>query len=382
MTMPKRILLIPTGLGVGGAEWQVVALARRFKELGSDVSVVTLIEPGPLKEEMAKAGVTVKSLGMKRGIPGPRALWKLAKIVRREKPDVVHSHMFHANIVARASRIFWRNVPLVCTIHNVNEVSSTSTKWNQKTWRDDAYRRTNFLASKTTAICDTATQRYIDVGAFRSGQVETMVNGIVVSKFARNAETGARLRKELGLENKTIGLMVARMEPPKDQALLLRAWAAAIEKNPELHLVLVGDGPARKNLEALAAELKITPRVSFMGIRKDVSAFMSMADFFLLITIMEGLPLVILEAAAASLPMIVSDVGGNREAVSEGRSGFLVRPGDLAQLTARIGRLASLTPAARAAMGETGLATIASRFDLDVVVDRWLKIYANVMKKP
>src|SRR5205085_7427604 len=116
---------------------------------------------------------------MKRGIPGPAALRRLAKIVRREKPDVVHAHMFHANILARVSRLGWRKIPLVCTIHNVNEVSSRSTKWNQKTWRDDAYRWTNFLASKTTAICDTAAQRYIDIGAFRPGQVESLVNGIV-----------------------------------------------------------------------------------------------------------------------------------------------------------------------------------------------------------
>jgi glycosyltransferase involved in cell wall biosynthesis len=227
VTAPKKILLMATGLGVGGAEWQVVALARRFKDLRSTIVVVTLIEPGALKEELAKSEIPVISLGMKRGIPGPRALWRLAKIVRREKPDIVHSHMFHANIVARVSRIFWRDVPLVCTIHNVNEVSSRSTKWNQKTWRDDAYRWTNFLSTKTTAICDTAVRRFIDIGAFRAGQLESVVNGIVVSKFARNPEAGARLRKELGLEGRTIGLMVSRMEPPKDHALLLRAWAAA-----------------------------------------------------------------------------------------------------------------------------------------------------------
>ena len=376
----RKILFVATGLGVGGAEWQVVALARRFQELGSGVAVVTLIEPGPLKEELAKSGIAVMSLGMKRGIPGPGALWKLARIVRREKPDVVHSHMFHANIVARASRLLWRDVPLVCTIHNVNEVSASSTKWNEKTWRDDAYRWTNFLASRTTAICETAVRRYVDVGAFQPGQIDAVVNGIVVSKFARDAVAGEKLRRELGLEGKIVGLMVARMEPPKDQALLIRAWAEALKKNAALHLVMVGDGTARAGLETLAKELGIERHVSFMGIRKDVNAFMSMADFFLLITIMEGLPLVILEAAAASLPVIASITGGIPEAVMEGRSGFLVRPGDLAQLTETIGMMGSLAPAGRAAMGAAGREMAVTRFDLDVVVQRWLAIYAEVMK--
>jgi glycosyltransferase involved in cell wall biosynthesis len=381
VTAPRKILFVVTGLGVGGAEWQVVALAHRFQALGSEVAVVTLIEPGPLKQEFVRAGIPVRTLGMKRGIPGPGALWKLARIVKREKPDVVHSHMFHANIVSRASRVLWRNVPLVCTIHNVNEVSASSTKWNEKTWRDDAYRWTNGLASRTTAICDTAVKRYVDVGAFRSGQVETVVNGIVVKKFARDAEAGRRLRNELGLEGKIVGLMVARMEPPKDQALLLRAWAGAVAKDARLHLALVGDGTARGELERLAAELKIPGSVSFMGIRKDVSAFMSMADFFLLITIMEGLPLVILEAAAASLPAIASITGGIPEAVRDGETGFLVKPSDLTQLTETILRMAALSAEERAAMGEKARAMIAARFDLDLVVNRWLQIYGDVKAK-
>lgn len=320
---PRRILIVITGLGVGGAERQIVALSHRFQALGSSVVVVTLIEPGPLKEEMTRANIPVYSLGMKRGIPGPGAIFKLAKIVRREKPDVVHAHMFHANILARVSRLLWRNVPLVCAIRNVNEVSSRSTKWNDKTWRDDAYRFTNWLSQKTTAVCDTCAQRYIEVGAFQPDQIISIPNGIVISKFARDPDAGARLRKEMGLEGKIVGLMVARMEPPKDHALLLRAWAAASQKYPALHLVFVGDGPDRAELEKLAASLKVTDCVTFTGIRKDVRAFLSMADFYLLITIMEGMPVSILEAGAASLPLIGSRVGAFPKSCWTGRLDFL-----------------------------------------------------------
>ena len=377
---PRRILIVITGLGVGGAERQIVALSHRFQGLGASIVVVTLIEPGPLKEEMTRANIPVYSLGMKRGIPGPGAIFKLAKIVRREKPDVVHAHMFHANILARVSRLFWRGVPLVCAIRNVNEVSSRATNWNGKTWRDDAYRFTNWLSQKTTAVCDTCAERYIEIGAFRPDQIVSIPNGIVISKFARDPEAGARLRKEMGLEGKIVGLMVARMEPPKDHALLLRAWAAAIKKHRDLHLVFVGDGPDRAELEKLAASLGVADHVTFTGIRKDVRAFLSMADFFLLITLMEGMPVSVLEAGAASLPAIASIAGGTAETVNDRVTGFLVPPGDLTALIDAIDSMVSLGPAGRAAMGAEAHKFVSAKYDFELMIQGYLRVYNEAIE--
>lgn len=372
---PGRILMVVTGLGVGGAERQIVALAHRFQALGSSVVVVTLIEPGPLKEEITKANIPVYSLGMKRGIPGPGAILRLAKIVRRERPDVVHAHMFHANLLARVSRLLWMKTPLVCAIRNLNEVSSRATDFEAVTWRDSAYRYTNFLAQKTTAVCDTCAERYIGIGAFRPDQLVSIPNGIVVSRFVRNAEAGTRLRKELGLEGKLVGVMVARMEPPKDQGLLLRAWAEAVQKHSDLYLLLLGDGPDRPKLEELSQSLRLTDRVRFMGVRKDVNAFLSMADFFLLITNMEGMPVSSLEACAASLPLIGSRAGGIPEVVLDGKTGFLVPTNDLKALVGAIDKMASLPSAERAAMGAAAYQLASTRYDFEVMINAYLKVY-------
>jgi len=196
----------------------------------------------------------------------------------------------------------------------------------------------------------------------------------------RDAEAGTRLRKDLGLQNKIVGLMVARMEPPKDHALLLRAWAAAAKRNPDLYLVLLGDGPARPELEKLAAELGLASNLRFMGIRKDVSAFLSMADFFLLITIMEGLPLSVLEAAAAGLPIVASRAGGIPEAVIDGETGYVVGPGNVDDLTKAIEKMASLTAAERASLGAAGKDLIYKRYDLDVITRKYLEVYAGAMR--
>jgi glycosyltransferase involved in cell wall biosynthesis len=317
---------------------------------------------------------------MTRGIPGPGAILRLAKIVRREKPDVVHAHMFHANLLARVSRIFWMKTPLVCAIRNLNEVSSRATDFEAITWRDSAYRYTNFLAQKTTAVCDTCAERYIRIGAFRPEQLVSIPNGIVVSRFVRNAEKGAQLRKELGLENKLVGVMVARMEPPKDQGLLLRAWAEAVKKHPTLHLLLLGDGPDRGELEELAKTLGVIDCVRFMGVRKDVNAFLSMADFFLLITNMEGMPVSSLEACAASLPLIGSRAGGIPEVVLDGKTGFLVPTNDLNALVTAIDKMASLSPAERAAMGAAAYQLASSRYDFEVMIKGYLRVYNEAME--
>jgi glycosyltransferase involved in cell wall biosynthesis len=372
---PGRILMVVTGLGVGGAERQIVALAHRFQSLGSAITVVTLIEPGVLKDELVKVGIPVHSLGMSRGIPGPGAILKLARIVRREGPDVVHAHMFHANILARVSRIFWKNIPLVCAIRNVNEISSRGTDWDAITWRDHAYRFTNFLSQKTTAVCDTCADRYVGVGAFKPDQIISIPNGIVVQRFARNVEAGARLRTELGLEGKLVGVMVARMEPPKEHALLLRAIAAAAPRHPNLHFVFVGDGPDSPKLKELAASLGVNERVSFMGIRKDVTTFLSLADFSLLITAMEGMPVSVLEAAAAALPTIGSSVGGVPETVIDGKTGFLIPSGDLAALTQAIEKMAALSHGERAAMGAAAHQMVSTRYDFEVMIRGYIDLY-------
>jgi glycosyltransferase involved in cell wall biosynthesis len=372
---PGRILVVVTGLGVGGAERQIVALAHRFQALGSTIVVVTLIEPGPLKEELTRVNIPVYSLGMKRGIPGPGAILKLARIVRRQKPDVVHAHMFHANILARVSRLLWRDVPLVCAIRSLNEVSSDATVFDGITWRDTAYRYTNFLAQKTTAVGNTCADRYIRIGAFRPSQIISIPNGIIVSRFTRNGEGRARLRKELGLEEKIVGVMVARMDPPKDHALLLRAWAVVAQKYADLYLLLVGDGAERANLQKLAKSLGIANRVRFTGMRNDINSCLSAADFFLLITNLEGMPVSVLEAGAASLPVIASFVGGLPEMINHQATGFLVSPGDQTRLVESIDAMMSLGAEGRAAMGKAAYELVSAKYDFEVMVQSYLRVY-------
>ena len=153
---PLRVLLVSTSLMGGGAERQVFLLARGLRAHGHAVAVVSMLTPENYVPELEALGVPVSDLGMRRGVPDPRALARLAGVVRRWRPDVVHSHMVHANLLARLARLL-APVPVeVSTAHNLTEGAR---------WREIAYRLTDPLCTLTTNVCRACVARYVRVGA-------------------------------------------------------------------------------------------------------------------------------------------------------------------------------------------------------------------------
>lgn len=116
-----KILFLITGFDYAGAESQVVLLCRDLRARGCEVRLVTMIPPVAYLDELRDLGVEVRSLNMKKGVPDPRAIFRLARIIREMRPDVVHSHLVHANLLARAARLFVRIPFLICSAHNINE---------------------------------------------------------------------------------------------------------------------------------------------------------------------------------------------------------------------------------------------------------------------
>ena len=364
---PLRIMLVTTSLMVGGAETQVYLLARGFAALGHAVHVVTMTPPTAYEPELAAAGVPLTSLGYARGAPDPRGVLRLARAVRAWRPDVVHSHMVHANLLARLARPFARVPVLVSTAHNLTEGAR---------WREVAYRLTDPLATLSTNVCHAGVERYRRVGAAPAGRMVAMPNGIEVSAFARPEERRRRAREALGLGAEHAWLAVGRLEPQKDLPNMLRAFAALPER--ERTLLLVGEGPLQGALVAQARELGLGERVRFLGRRLDVPDLMAAADGYLMSSAWEGLPLVLIEAAAASLPIVATDVGGNAEIVEDGRNGFLAPAGDPAALAAAMVRLEALPAAERRAMGAAGLRKVEAEYEIGAVTRRWLELYRRL----
>ncbi len=364
-----RILFLSTSMGMGGADSQLLSAARELRARGHEVRIVSLTPLGPMGLQAREAGLPTESLGMRRGLPDPRGLLRLARMVRAWRPDVVHSHMVHANLMARALRLVAPVPALVSTIHNVYEGGRV---------RMAAYRLTNGLVDHMTIVSQAAYDRFIADGIVPAGILRLVPNGVDTARF-RDVAPGAReaVRRSLGLGDEFVWLAVGRFERAKDYPNMLRAFASVRAGERRAVLVLVGRGSLQAETEQLVRTLGMEG-VRFAGVRTDVPEVMSAADGYVMSSAWEGMPMVLLEAAAAGLPIVSTRVGGNHEVILEGQSGLLVPPSDSDALGAAMLRLTRLPEEERRRMGARGQEHIRAHYDLARVAERWEGLYREV----
>lgn len=370
MTRTGRLLFVITSLDRGGAERQVVDLAVRLRP-SRPVAVLSLKVPELYVDELEAADVEVHTLKVRAGRPTPAALLRYGLFVRRWRPEVIHSHMVHANLLARLGRVFAPRVPLVCTIHNVTEGAR---------WREIAYRLTDRLATRTTAVSETAARRYVAVGAVPPGRVSYVPNGFDFSAKLRTDDSVA-VRRELGVADEFLWLTAGRLHHQKGYDLLLDAFDRLRRDVPNVRLAIAGDGPEDAALRARLAGLDLGSVVTMLGDRADVPALLAAADGFVLSSRWEGLPVVLLEAAAAQLPIVATDVGGNNEVVVPQLGGVLTDVSATA-IAAGMARVVGLPPAARLDVGRALREQARARFDLPGILERWVELYDSLAPTP
>jgi glycosyltransferase involved in cell wall biosynthesis len=368
-----RILFLSTSMGMGGADSQLLAAAQGLRARGHDILIVSLTSLGPMGLRARSLRIPTESLEMPRGVPDPRGLVRLVRLVHSWRPDVLHSHMVHANLMARALRLVTPVPALVSTIHNIYEGGAL--------WMA-AYRLTNGLVDHMTIISQAAADRFIRERIVPSRLLRVVSNGVDPEPY-RQVPPGARdeLRRALGLGQRFVWLAVGRFEIAKDYPNMLRAFGAVRERHPDAVLLLVGRGSLQAETEALARELRLGEGVRFLGVRDDVPALVSAADGYVMSSAWEGMPMVLLEAAAGGLPIATTRVGGNHEAVLDGETGFLAPPRDHHALASAMLRLMGLSEAERRAMGERGREHVRSHHSLTRVVERWEELYREVLAR-
>lgn len=360
---PLRVLLVVTGLQVGGAERQVVLLARGLARRGHAVHVASLIPPTAYGDDLAAAGVGITSLKMRRGVPDPRGLGLLVRFVRTWRPTVAHSHLVHANLLARAA-CRGTGTPLVCTRHNIYEGAA---------WRQAAYRVTDRWCAVTTDICKAAAASRVIRKAAPANRTAIIPNGIDPADLAAKPGDGERLRESLDVGDRFTWLFAGRLHRQKDLPNLLRAF----ESLEDGMLLVAGDGPERASLERQARPMG--DRVRFLGKRSDVPALMGAADGFVMSSAWEGLPVVLLEAQWMALPCVCTDVGGVIEALDPPHSGRLVRPGDPIALRRAMQDIMTRSADERRQMGMAGRAHIERNFLIDPVVEQYIALYRSIL---
>jgi len=365
----QRVLLLSTSLGLGGADRQILYLARALLAHGYDVRLVSmtpLVEMGRLA---VAEGLPITSLEMRRGKADLGALRKLVAMLREWRPHILTSFMYHANIMGRVAGRR-AGVPLI--------VSSIRSEQNGSTARDWGMRLTNWMDH----CCTTNSRRVADALSRRrlvpSRKLRVIPNGVDVAAFSAGADEGERIRRELGLApGEFLWLAVGRLFPEKDYPTLLRAFQSFA--GTPARLAVAGRGDLLEELRGLAEQLGVASQVIFLGVRHDIAALLAAADGLVLASASEGMPNVVMEALAAGRPVVATDVGGVSELVEAGVSGFVVPPRDPAALSERMRHLMSLPPEQRRRMGQKGRERMLADYSLQAMADRWIDLYRELL---
>jgi glycosyltransferase involved in cell wall biosynthesis len=358
-----KFLLLITGLGMGGAETVVTSLADALAIKRHEVLVVYLT--GIAVVLPTHTGVQVVNLGMVTKFDVVRAFFELRRLIRDFQPDVVHSHMIHANLIARLIRLTTPIKQLISTAHSSNEGGKL---------RMLAYRLTDSLADISTNVSEEAVAAYIKAKAVRPGRMLAVHNGIATDAFAFNPAARVRVRQSLLInEDCRLMLAVGRFHVAKDYPNLLNALAELPVDKFNYQLCIAGDGPLRGDLEALAAQLGLSNRVRFLGVRHDIADLMSASDVFVLSSAWEGFGLVVAEAMACERVVVATDCGGVREVL--GLTGYLINPKDSKALAQALKTALQLPVSQSAALGRTARQRVLDKYSLDAVVEKWMQIY-------
>lgn len=365
----KIAFIITRADDIGGAQIHVRDLSTALRAAGHDAVVIAGTH-GVLADELRARSVpyySLRHLGREVGpLEDVRCFSELRETLREIKPDIISTHSTKAGFIGRiAGKTL--GIPTLFTAHGWGFTEGRPPLQAFAFWAVE--RTTAAWAARIITVCESDRTAAVRARLASSDRLVTIHNAMPDIDEALRARPGNSPPRLV---------MVARLSHWKDQPTLLHVLADL--KELDWQLELVGDGPLRWQLEALVQSLDLTSRVTFLGFRRDVSERLAEAQLFLLISKWEGFPRSILEAMRAGLPVVASDVGGVRESVVDGTTGFVIPRGDVARLRESLCKLI-VSPELRISMGKAGRAHYEANFTFDRLVERTTKVYESVLER-
>jgi L-malate glycosyltransferase len=358
-------------LQVGGAEVLAARLARQLKHECQFV-FVCLDEAGTIGEELRSEGFVVEVLGRKDGVDWQCA-WRLAKFFQRAQVNLVHAHQYTPFFYSLLARLIYPKPPVLFTEHGRHFPDYPRPK------RKVANRLLLQTRDRVVGVGQAVRQALIRNEGIPAQRVSVIYNGIDIDgPGGSNAREEARRELCQGDADFVI-LMVARLDYLKDHAAAIRMMARVSAVRPGARLVLVGEGPERRAIEDLVERNRLGAKIRFLGLRKDVARLLMASDVFLLTSISEGIPLTIIEAMVAGLPVVSTRVGGVPEIVVDGETGFLCPSGNDAALAEYVLKLAA-NPGLRERLGLHGQIRAKAAFSESLMHARYLELYREMLR--
>ncbi|HUB24253.1 MAG TPA: glycosyltransferase [Tepidisphaeraceae bacterium] len=362
-------------LDCGGLERIVADLVRIGRSKSRQVSVICLERPGVLAGEIQSMGAKLICLEKPPGLL-PELIDKAAKVLADLRPNILHTHQIGVLWYLGAAARRTGRWPILHTEH-IDHVAKAPDRWRKFKTRMIWHRASRY-ANKFCCVSNDVANSARRFWTVPASKVEVVLNGIDTERFARRAGRDAtRAQYKIPPEAIVIG-NVARVTEVKRQDLLLRGFAALAPENPNLHLLFVGDGDQRQNLEQLSDQLGVRQRTTFAGYQSETERFLAAMDIFALTSRLEGLPLALLEAWAAGLPVISTAVGGIPKVVENGKTGLLFASGDQPALEAALRQIIT-DPARAAQLGEAGRAVVRRDYSLERMAADYDRYYAELI---
>lgn len=377
MNKKIRLLQLIDQLGDAGAENLLLNLAGGIDRSAFELHVIAL-RPWPYPKivpDIRALGWQVTELDQHHAYDVP-VLRALVSYIRRHKIDIIHTHLLASDVMGRVAGFVTRR-PVVSTIHNARIDLDKEPRHQQLMERWSARLWCRRLIVVSTLLREEIAQWF----GMPESKVLAIPNGIDTARFRPPAGFDAREVKQeiLGGDYRMVA-NVARLVPQKGQKYLVEAAARVVATRPDVRFALVGDGPLRHEVMALAGALGIADKIVITGIRKDVPRVLAASDLFVLSSLWEGMPLSLLEAMAAGCPTIATNVGGVAEVLKHGEVGMLVPPEDPAALAEAIGDYLD-HPEKAQNVAEAGQRYAEQKYGMEAMIRKWETVYLHELRR-
>lgn len=364
----KVVHIIPM-LGPGGAERVAVHIVKGLNRQRFVPRVISIWHRVgcDLEKQLDDAAVPVEYLGKGRGFDG-RTYHRLHRVLRASRPEIVHTHL-HVLRYALPSLLLLRDMASLHTVHNLAEREVES--------RARCIQRYALSHGVVPVAVSAQVAASLNL-LYGTKACRVIPNGIPTSEYAHPRVSRREWRAKAGFrDNDVLFVCVARLDEQKNHALLLNAFAEGPAADPNAHLVLVGEGKLRDRLEEQARALGVATKTHFMGLRTDIPETLGAMDVFVLSSDWEGNPLSVMEAMAASLPIVSTAVGGVPALVSNGKEGLLHEQGDAHGLANSMVCLLQ-SPQTRLSMSAAAAQRAKEEFDVSVMIQRYEDLYESL----
>ena len=377
----KVLQLTSIQYGIGGAENLLLSLADKYDRNKFEFYFCNLFGE---KGEHDDFPSEIRRRGHKYiNIPGgslsqlPSILFKLANVIRREKFDIVHTHLRYASIIGA----FMAKIAPIPFLISTRHHTDTSYRYQPR-----YIQILEYIATHNTdhhiAVSEKAKRVMVEKEQVHPKKITVIHNGIHLSKFDQSSfvKENSKLKQEFFPEGVRVVGNVGSLDPVKGQSYLLRAAAKVVAKCPDVRFIIIGQGALRGELEALTRKLGLESYVVFTGHRYDVPQLLKFFDVYVHPSIEESFGIAVIEAMAASKPVVASKVGGIPEIVVDGVTGILVPPEDSDSLADAILQCLS-NPVLSEQMGYEGRKRVEAHFTIEQTVAKYQEVYRTALEK-